>query len=62
MDDGTLNVKKEGKMADFFIVGAIILAVILSVLYLIKQARSGKGCCGGCAGCSKACARRKEEK
>ncbi|WP_122791050.1 FeoB-associated Cys-rich membrane protein [Intestinibacillus sp. Marseille-P6563] len=49
-------------MADFFIVGTIILAVILSVLYLIKQARSGKGCCGGCAGCSKACARRKEEK
>lgn len=48
-------------MTDALVVGFVILGVILSLRYLIRQARSGKGCCGGCAGCGKACPHRKED-
>lgn len=48
-------------MIDYLVVGLVILGVILSVRYIRRQARSGKGCCGGCAGCGMHCHCLKEE-
>lgn len=48
-------------MTDFLVIGLLALGAGLSIGYLHRRARSGKGCCGGCAGCGMACSKRKEE-
>ena len=53
--------KGNGFMIDYLVVGLVILGVILSVRYIRRQARSGKDCCGGCAGCGMHCHCPKEE-
>lgn len=52
-------------IADYVIVGILLLCVVLAVRYIVKQKRSGGciGCSGcGCAGCEKAKAKNTTEK
>lgn len=44
-------------MGNWIVAGILAVIVVLIVRYLVKQRRSGQGCCGGscktCAHCSK---------
>ncbi len=44
------------------LIGALVIAVIAVVWFLLTQRNSAKGgCSGNCAGCSAQCSKRKEE-
>ena len=43
------------------LVGALVIAVVAVVWFLLTQKNSGGGCCGNCAGCGMKCEREKKE-
>ncbi|MBO7341531.1 MAG: FeoB-associated Cys-rich membrane protein [Clostridia bacterium] len=47
-----------GTLIALTLVGAMIVIVILS---LVREKRKGKGCCGGCAGCTMSCSAKQKE-
>lgn len=39
-------------VADFAIIGVVLAAAVLAIIFYLRRKKSGKGCGFGCAGCA----------
>ena len=47
---------------DYLLLAAIALGCFFALRYILRQRKSGRGCCGSCAGCARQCEHRGDGK